>query len=136
MKRYTLLLSRLALGGLMVWWGLDKILHMQHALAVSQSFYLGWVMTPAVWRGLGGLQVGLGILLMLGVGRRWTYPLLLLVTGVSLLAVWRSVVDPFGWWSSDTELLFYPSIIIFASAAVLAAFRDEDRMALGTQPPE
>jgi hypothetical protein len=42
----------------------------------------------------------------------------------------RSVVDPWGWVLQGANVLFYPSVIIFAGAWVLWAFRDADALAL------
>lgn len=75
-------------------------------------------------------ETALGLLVMLGWERRWTYPLLLLITGVTLVGVWRSVVDPWGWVLEGSNALFYPSAIIFAGSLVLYAFRDTDMLAL------
>jgi hypothetical protein len=38
--------------------------------------------------------------------------------------VWRSIVDPWGWYLTGTNALFFPSLIIFAGAVVLLAFRE------------
>jgi hypothetical protein len=58
------------------------------------------------------------------------YPLQLLLNGASLLAVMPSVIDPWGWMFEGSNVLFYPSLIIFAGSLLLIAYRDEDRMAL------
>jgi hypothetical protein len=70
---------------------------------------------------------------VLGWGRRWTYPPLLLITGATLVGVWRSVVDPWGWVFEGSNALFYPSAIIFAGSLVLYAFRDADIVALDSK---
>ena len=72
----------------------------------------------------------LGALVLLGWGRRWAYPALLLFTGVTVLGVWKSIVDPWGWIFEGTNALFYPSAVIFAASLVLWAFRDLDRFVL------
>lgn len=52
------------------------------------------------------------------------------ITGLTLIGVWRSIVDPWGWYLDGTNALFFPSLIVFAATLVLLAFRDEDRLAL------
>ena len=131
MRAPSLLLLRISLGLLMVIWGADKLVNVEHGLAVSERFYLGAFSSAALLRAFGVAQIALGVLVLLGVARRLTYPLLLAVTGTTLLGVWKSVVDPWGWWLEGANVLFYPSFIIFAGSLVLWAFRDEDRLVVG-----
>ena len=130
MKPRSLLLLRVSLGLLMLIWGVDKLANVRHGLAVSERFYLGAFSSAALLRAFGVVQIALGALVVLGVARRYAYPLLLAVTGATLLGVWKSVVDPWGWYLQGANVLFYPSLIIFAGSLVLWAFRDEDHLAL------
>lgn len=130
MKPWSLLFLRITQGGLLIWWGLDKLVNVDHGIAVARHFYLGVGASQSFLRAFGAFEIGLGLLLMLGWGRRWTYLLLLLITGITLLGVWQSVIDPWGWLFKGTNALFYPSAIIFAGSLVLWAFRDLDRLAL------
>ena len=128
MKAPALLLLRLSLGLLMLVWGADKLVNPAHGVAVAEHFYLGLLGSASLMPLLGGLQLLLGALVLLGIARRWSYPALLAVTGATLLGVWRSVIDPWGWWLEGANALFFPSLIIFAGVLVLIAFRDEDRL--------
>jgi uncharacterized membrane protein YphA (DoxX/SURF4 family) len=130
MKPRSLLLLRVSLGLLMLIWGVDKLVDVRHGLTVSEHFYLGAFSSAALLRAFGVVQIALGALVLLGAARRYAYPLLLAVTGATLLGVWKSVVDPWGWYLDGANVLFYPSLIIFAGSLVLWAFRDEDRLAL------
>jgi putative oxidoreductase len=130
MKAASLLVLRISLGLLMVFWGLDKLVNVEHGLEVSRHFYLDLFSSAALLNVFGALQVALGLAIVLGWLRRFAYPLLLLITGATLLGVWRSVVDPWGWYMEGGNVLFYPSLIIFAAAWVLYCFRDEDRHSL------
>jgi uncharacterized membrane protein YphA (DoxX/SURF4 family) len=130
-KPGSLLLLRTSLGLLMLIWGVDKLVNVKHGLEVSKYFYLGAFDSAALLRAFGVVQMALGALILLGVGRRFTYPALLAVTGATLLGVWRSVADPWGWYLEGANVLFYPSLIIFAAALVLWAFRDDDRLVVG-----
>jgi uncharacterized membrane protein YphA (DoxX/SURF4 family) len=132
MKPTSLLLLRVSLGLLMLIWGVDKLVNVKHGLEVSRYFYFGAFDSAALLKGFGVAQMALGALILLGAGRRFAYPALLAVTGVTLLGVWRSVVDPWGWYLEGANVLFYPSLIIFAASLVLWAFRDEDdRLVVG-----
>lgn len=131
----SLLLLRIGLGFLMIWWGLDKLVNVAHSVEVAQHFYGNVVTAPTAWKVAGVLQLLLGALVLAGVLRRFVYPVLMLVTGVTMLGVWRSIVDPWGWMMPGTNVLFYPSIIIFAGAWVLWSFRRDERWTLDRNTP-
>lgn len=135
MKEKSLLFLRISIGLLMVIWGIDKLVNVEHGLTVSEGFYLGLFSAPILLQGFGVLQILLGIGVIVGVTRRVLYPLLLLITGVTVLGVWKSVVDPWGWVLEGSNVLFYPSLIILAGVLVLWAFRDEDTIALDRRRP-
>ena len=48
----------------------------------------------------------------------------------TLVAVWKSIIDPFKVVLQGGNLIFYPSLIIFAAGVVLLAFREQDTIAL------
>ena len=58
---------------------------------------------------------------------------LAIVTGVTLIGVWRSILDPWGWFLENTNALFFPSLTIFLAALVLIA-HEEDTLRLGAGP--
>jgi putative oxidoreductase len=130
MKTASLLLLRVATGLLMVVWGVDKLINPAHGAAVAERFYLGVLATESMMPVLGSLQIVLGLLVVAGLLRRFAYPALALITGATLLGVWRSILDPLGIVLARTNLLFYPSIIVFAGVLVLMAFRQDDAWAL------
>ncbi len=130
MKERSLLLLRLSLGLLMVVWGLDKLVNVEHGMAVSAGFYLNLFSVPVLLQAFGVLQVLIGLLIGAGLARRFAYPALLAITATTALGVWKSIVDPWGWYLEGSNVLFYPSLIIFAASLVLWAFRDEDTLAL------
>lgn len=131
MKTTSLLLLRVSLGLLMLIWGVDKLVNVEHGVRVSEGFYLGAFSNALLLKAFGVAQMLLGLLIVLGLGRRFAYPLLLAISGVTALGVWKSIVDPWGWWLEGANVLFYPSLIILAGSLVLHAFRDEDRLVVG-----
>ena len=133
-KVYSLLFLRVSLGLLMLVWGADKLATPAHGVAVAERVYLGLGASAALMPALGAPQLALGGLVIAGVARRATYPVLLAVTGLTLLGVRRSVLDPWGWVLEGTNALFFPSLIVFAGALVLQAFRAEDRLVLVRRP--
>ena len=127
----SLLALRVSIGALMIVWGLDKLANPAHGVAVAGRFYFGLFDSASAMPVLGVGQITLGLLVVAGVSRRYAYPALAAVTGMTLLGVWRSVVDPWGWVFEGTNALFFPSLIIFAGVLVLIAFREMDELHLG-----
>jgi uncharacterized membrane protein YphA (DoxX/SURF4 family) len=130
MKHISLLLLRISLGWLLVIWGADKVFNVEHGLAVANKFYFGFLATESALQVAGVLQILIGLAVVVGFARRWVYPIQVLLNGASLLAVFKSVVDPWGWVLTGTNALFYPSLIIFAASLLLIAFREEDTWVL------
>ena len=130
MQQISLLLLRISLGWLLVIWGADKVFNVEHGMAVANKFYFGFLAAESAMQVAGTLQMLVGLAVVLGFARRWVYPLQVLLNSASLLVVFKSVVDPWGWIFSGTNALFYPSLIIFAASLLLIAFRAEDRWVL------
>ena len=126
----ALLALRVALGLLMLVWGADKLANPAHGAGVAEHFYFGLFGTRALMPVLGALQLALGACVVFGAARRAVYPALLAVTGLTLVGVWRSVVDPWGWYLDGTNALFFPSLIVFAGALVVSAHRAADALAV------
>ncbi len=114
----------------MVYWGVDKLINVKHGIGVAAKFYGGVPVAESLMQGFGVAQIALGALIIAGLYRRVAYPALLLVTGTTLLAVWKSIIDPFKLLLDGGNLIFYPSLIIFAGAVVLLAFRELDVLSI------
>ena len=130
MKPISLLALRITIGWLMVVWGIDKLTDIGHAQAVAESFYAGIGTSDAFLTAAGGAQILLGLLVVIGLFRRVTLPLTALLTGVTLVAVWRSIIDPWGFVIDGGNLVFYSSAIISAAVLVAWAHIDDDVHAL------
>lgn len=130
MKLASLTLLRVSLGILMIFWGADKLVSVTHSLWVAENYYLGLFATAGLQNALGILQIVLGLLVVAGLGRRYAYPVLFVVTGITLLGVWKSIIDPWGWYLDGAKILYHPSLIIFAGAFALQAFRGDDTVTL------
>ncbi|MDE2720622.1 DoxX family membrane protein [Candidatus Palauibacter polyketidifaciens] len=128
MKRWGLLLLRVSTGWLLVMWGLDKFVNVEHGQRVAESFYLGIGSQAVVQNVFGGLEVILGLFVVAGLLRKWAYPAAFVVLLITALAVWRSILDPWGWFLEGSQVLFYPSIIVLAGAMVLWGTMDQDEL--------
>lgn len=130
MKRWGLLALRVTTGWLLVIWGLDKLVNVEHGVRVADAFYLGIGSQATILHVLGVLQIFLGLLVVVGLWRKLTYPIAFVVLSITAVAVWKSVLDPWGWWLEGANALFYPSAIIAAAAAVLWGTQAEDDLTL------
>ncbi len=135
-RRVTLLLLRVTMGFLMVWWGLDRAIATGLGVTISDTFYHGMFSVALLQRGFGVLELALGVLVVLGLYRAVTLPLMALLNAFTAAMVWYAIIDPFKLWlppRSDFPFtqLFYPSAIIFAAALVLIAFRGRGRAGAG-----
>jgi len=130
MNSIALLLLRVSLGWLMVVWGVDKLTDPAHGQAVAESFYLGLGSGGAFLTVAGIFQVLVGLATVLGLFRRITWPILAVVNGITLLAVWKSIVDPWGFFLEGGNLVFYSSAVIFAGILVGWSAVEDDSLAL------
>ena len=112
---------RVSIGYLLVIWGVDKLVNPAHGLAVSDHFYLGVLTVPGLMPVFGVAELILGGLVIVGVWRRYTYPVVVIIAAITAAGVWRSIADPWGWYLQGANALFYPSLIILAASLVLLA---------------
>ncbi len=120
-------LLRVSIGYLLVLWGADKLVNPAHGLAVSDGFYFGWFSRPWLMAACGVAEILLGLVVIAGFWNRYAYPAVAAITGMTLIGVWRSIVDPWGWYLSGSEVLFYPSLVIFAAVLVMLAEAWDER---------
>lgn len=128
--KIPLLLLRVSLGWLMVVWGVDKLTDPAHGQAVAESFYMGIGSGGTFLTIAGAFQVLVGLLTVAGLFRRLAWPVLALVNGITLVAVWKSIVDPWGFVLEGGNLVFYSSAVIFAAILVGWAAVEDDSLAL------
>ncbi len=130
MKRWGPFLLRVTTGWLLVLWGLDKLQNVAHAQAVAETYYFGIGTQMIVQQIFGVLETLLGAMVILGRHRRRLYPVMLVVLLFTSIGVWKSIIDPWGWFLDGSNVLFYPSAIIAAGALLLWGTIDEDDLAL------
>jgi len=130
MKAFAFLLLRISVALLIILWGIDKIVDPAHGLAVSDRFYGGLLSLPALMPVFGVAQILVGGLALVGLFRRIVDPLVLLLNTASMVGVWRSILDPWGWYMEGTNVLFFPSLIVFAASLVLVLNREGETLVL------
>lgn len=133
MKAMTLLFLRVSTGMLCMIWGLIRVGDPSIGAMVNGTYYGGILSGESgqyVW---GGLLLIVGFLVILGLMRRYAYPLQAAILCVGALGIWKYLLDPLGLWLLDeksAQVLFFPSLGMAAATLVLIAFRDDDRIAL------
>ena len=130
MKRWGLFLLRVTTGWLLVLWGIDKFQDVAHSQVVAETFYFGIGTQAMMLKLFGAAEILIGALVVLGLWRKRVYPVMFAVLVITAIGVWKSIVDPWGWFLDGAQVLFYPSVIIVAGALVLWSTMDEDGMTL------
>ena len=124
---------RVSTGLLCIVWGLIRIGAPAIGAQVNGKYYGGILSNATAQYAWGGFLLLVGLLTILGLFRRYAYPLQAAVLCVGALAIWKYLVDPLGLWLLDREsaqVLFFPSLGMAAATLVLIAFQDDDRLAL------
>ncbi|MFK8043565.1 hypothetical protein [Congregibacter sp.] len=118
----SLLLLRLSVFLVMFVWTMDKFVNPEHSGRVFEHFYGVDGLSPTVFMVLGGLQLILVIAFVLGLKKRLTYGLVMLLHAGSTLSSWAQYVDAFN------NLLFFAAWPMFAACIALYLMRDHDQL--------
>lgn len=132
LRPWSLLLLRVGTGLLLVIWGLLRVTS-GAGPGLADRYYSGLFGGQSLQLAYGAAQVAIGLLVVLGLFRRISYPLLALILIPAALMLWRYLLDPYGMYllsEADSQILFFPSITVAAATLALLAFGDEDRLAL------
>ncbi|MBV7256571.1 hypothetical protein KCG44_07205 [Pacificimonas sp. WHA3] len=133
MKAITLLLLRISTGVLLMAWGVVKIGAPEASIGVSDKYYGGLVSAEMIQTPFGLAQIGVGLMVVLGLFRKVFYPLQALMLIVGALAIWKYILDPLGMYLLDEnsrQLLFFPSFCVAVATVVMIAFREDDTITL------
>jgi len=131
MKAWTLLLTRISTGLILVLWGMIKLGAPEKAKGVSDKYYGGIVSADEVVLLMGVAQVVIGALVCLGLFRKYVYPAQALILGVGLLIIWQYILDPLGLYlAADAKPLFFPSTTVFFATLIMIFFKEDDSLSL------
>ncbi len=132
-KALSLLFLRISTGLLCVIWGLIRIAEPKAGVGVNSKYY-GGLMADVSWQTPWGIFLLIvGLLTILGLFRKYAYPLQAAILCVGALAIWKYLLDPLGLYLLDREssqVLFFPSLGMAAATLVLITFRSDDAYAL------
>ncbi len=137
MKSISLLLLRLSTGIYLILWGLVKLTATDVANSVSNTYYGGMISGDTINLALGGLQVLVGALVVIGFARTFSYAAQLLWYVAGIIPIMGYIVDPFGRYLVETpKLTFFPSTTLLFAALVLLAFKEYDSMSVDAKRGE
>ncbi len=119
--KISLLLLRLGVFIVMLMWTLDKFVNPDHAAQVFAGFY-GIANAQSIMLAVGLAELALVIAFVIGLFKRWTYGLVLLLHGVSTFASFGKYLQP---WDS---LLFFAAWPMLAACIALYLLRNQDTL--------
>lgn len=120
LSSWTMPLLRVGMGLFLAAWGLDKILATEGSMGIFSSFY-GVDAGALLVQAFGAAEIVLGVFLAVGLFRVSMAWVQLVVNGVSTLASWKQILDPWGLLglTDGGTHLFLASIVITAASVVL-----------------
>lgn len=130
-SRWTMPLLRIGMGIFLAAWGVDKWFATEGSIGIFSNFY-GIDAGAVAIRMFGAAEVLLGVALAVGLLRSFTAWAQLGVNGVSTLASWKQILDPWGvlGLTSGGAHLFLASIVITAASIVLVLNARDDTLTL------
>lgn len=133
LAKISLLIMRIGTGGLLIVWGLVRVVGGM-GVGLADKYYAGVGAQETFQLVYGYAEIALGLLVVLGLFRKYTLigSALILVGGA--LPIWRHFLDPFGQYlfasPDDANILFFPSLTVAGAALALIALREMDTLAL------
>ena len=130
LTKISLLIMRIGTGALLVVWGLVRVIG-ERGVGLADKYYAGVGADATLQLAFGWAEVALGLLVILGLFRKYTLigSAVILVGGA--FPIWRHFLDPFGrYLHEDANILFFPSLTVAGAALALIALREFDTLAL------
>ena len=106
----------------MFMWTLDKFLNPVHAIGVYKKFYFIPLQADLFIYIIGALEMLILFAFLLGVKKKYSYGLVLIIHGISTLSSYNQYFDPFG----RGNLLFFAALPMLAACWALYYLRDMD----------
>lgn len=123
----SLLLLRLGVFVVFLFWTLDKFVNPEHTANVFSKFYALENLGTSIVYVIGSLQIILIFLFVAGLFKKWTYGIVLLLHAVSTFATFGLYLTPFD------NLLFFAAWPMLAACTALFLMRDWDTLSFGKQ---
>ncbi len=133
MKQFALTGLRVATALLLVVWGLIRVTAPEKGAGVSAKYYSGLGSAEAIQVAWGAALLIIGILVIIGLFRRFALVAQAVVLVFGALTIWKYLLDPLGLYlltSETSNVLFFPSLALAFASLLLVAMREEDRWSL------
>jgi putative oxidoreductase len=121
-QRIGLFILRFGMGFFLLLWGLDKIFAPESTVMVYKIFYKIPINVSTSF-GIGILEIILSIAIILGLWKRLSYGLGLLLHTISTFATYKQLLTPFG-----QNHLFIAGLPVLAGFIALYLLREEDTL--------
>ena len=129
-ERWALAVLRVSLGVFLLLWGVEKFVIPEVTVQIWGGFY-GVGLAAALVPLVGALESALALAITVGLWRRATYGLGLLLHAVSVVSTWRQLLDPWGLRSGGApNHLFLAGVPVLAAFLALYLLRDRDAWTL------
>ncbi|PIN76113.1 hypothetical protein COV18_00675 [Candidatus Woesearchaeota archaeon CG10_big_fil_rev_8_21_14_0_10_37_12] len=119
-KQKGLFVLRLGLGVFLLLWAIDKLVASDKTVKIFEMFYklpIGGSV-PYI---IGGLELILALAIIIGLWKRFSYGIGLLLHFISTASTWKQLLNPFG-----QNHLFIAALPVLAGFIALYLLRDED----------
>lgn len=126
-----LLLLRVTVALFLAQWGVEKIISPEMTTGIFTHFY-GFAFPSNLSPALGIAEVLLALAVLIGFQKKISYGIAFLIHGVSTLATWKQLIDPYGLiWGTNSHL-FAAAVPVLAAMWLLYVMRDADtKLSLG-----
>ncbi|MEL6876594.1 MAG: hypothetical protein AAGL68_00660 [Pseudomonadota bacterium] len=134
LTKISLLVMRIGTGMLLVLWGCVRLFGEGMGSKLAEKYYGGVGANDTLQIGFASLEVLIGVLVVLGLFRKYSLVASAIILVGGALPIWRHFLDPFGRYlfanPDDANLLFFPSLTVAGAALALIALREFDALAL------
>lgn len=119
----SLLFLRLTIFLVMFMWTIDKFINPGHAAKVYESFYFIAGLESATLYLIGGVEIVVLLLFLIGYLKTYTYGAVLVLHAISTLSSFKQYLAPF----DGPNLLFFAAWPMLAACLALFLLRDQDK---------
>ncbi len=118
----SLLMLRLGVAVVMIMWTLDKFINPGHTAAVWERFYMIEGLGTTMVYLIGIAQALVVLAFTVGLLKRWSYGIVMVLHGVSTFSSYKQYLDP---WD---HLLFFAAWPMLAACVALYLLRKDDTL--------
>lgn len=120
----SLFALRATVGLVMLIWTIDKFIRPDHAASIFADFYFLKNVAHTAMYTVGIIELGIVILFLAGVMKKYTYGFVMLVHAISTISSFKLYLQPY----TGPNILFFAAWPMLAAALTLFLLRQEDRL--------